>query len=49
MDTDCRILGMKTPNIIKGSKNLDDIFGFRNLDENHELFSEKNKKVIAKI
>ena len=30
-------------------KNLEDIFDFTNLDENHELFSEKNKKVIGKF
>ena len=30
-------------------KNLEDIFGFSNLDENHELFSNKNKKVIGKF
>ena len=30
-------------------KNLEDIFDFSNLDENHELFSKKNKKVISKF
>ena len=28
-------------------KNLEDIFDFSNLDKNHELFSNKNKKVIG--
>ena len=37
------ILSMKTEKIIKDLKNLEDIFDFSNLDENHELLSEKNK------
>ena len=48
IDTDGMILSMKTKDIIKDLKKLEDIFDFRNLDENHELFSEKNKKVIGK-
>ena len=43
------ILSMKTDNIIKDLKNLEDIFNFSNLDENHELFSNENKKVICKF
>ena len=49
IDTDGVILSMKTENIIKDLKNLEDIFDFSNLDENHELFSNKNKKVIGKF
>ena len=49
IDTDGMILSMKTENIIKDLKNLEDIFDFSKLDENHELFSEKNKKVIGKF
>ena len=49
IDTDGVILSMKTKDIIKDLKNLEDIFDFSNLDENHELFSEKNKKVVGKI
>ena len=30
-------------------KKLEDIFDFRNIDENHELYSEKNKKVLGKF
>ena len=44
IDTDGMILSMKTENIIHDSKNLEDIFDFSNLDENHELFSEKKTK-----
>ena len=49
LDTDGMILSMKTENIIKDLTNLEDIFDFSNLDQNHELFSEKNKKVIGKF
>ena len=49
VDTDGMILSMKTENIINDLKNLEDIFDFSNLDENHELFSERNKKVIGKF
>ena len=43
------ILSTKTENIIKDLKNSEDIFDFSNLDENHEQFSEKNKKVVGKF
>ena len=49
LDTDGMILSMKTKNIINDLKNLEDVFDFSNLDENHELFSNKNKKVIGKF
>ena len=49
MDTDSFILSVNTKDIIKDIKNLEDIFDFSNLDENHELFSNKNKKVILKF
>ena len=49
IDTDGMILSMKTKDIIKDLKNLENIFDFSNLDENHELFSDKNKKVIGKF
>ena len=42
-------LSMKTKNIINDFKKLEDIFDFSNLDENHELYSNKNKKVIGKF
>ena len=48
MDTDAFVLSVNTNDIIKDLKNLDDIFDFSNLDGNHELFSNKNKKVIVK-
>ena len=49
IDTDGMILTMRTENIIKDLKNLEDIFDFSNLDKNHELYSNKNKKVIGKF
>ena len=49
MGTDSFILSVNTKDIIKDSKNLGDIFDCSKLDENHELFSNKNKKVIGKF
>ena len=49
MDTDSFVLSVNTKDIIKDLKNLEDIFDFSNLDENHELFSNKNKKIIGKF
>ena len=49
MDTDSFILILNTKNIMKDLKNLEDMFVFSNLNENHELFRNKNKKVIGKF
>ena len=49
IDTDAFVLSLKTQDIIKDLKNLEDIFDFSNLDKKHELFSNKNKKVIGKF
>ena len=49
IDTDGMILSMNTKDIINDLKNLEDFFDFSNLDENHELFSNKNKKVIGEF
>ena len=38
---------MRTENFIEDLKNLEDMFS--NLDENHEIFSNKNKKLIGKF
>ena len=38
-----------TKDIIEDLQKLEDIFDFSNLDKNHELFSNKNKKVIGKF
>ena len=48
IDKDAFVLSLKTQDIIKDLKNLEDIFDFSNLDKNHELFSNKNQKVLGK-
>ena len=47
MDTDSFVLSVNTKDIIKDLKNLEQKFDFSHLDKNHELFSNKNKKVIG--
>ena len=49
IDTDGMILSMKTENIIKDLKNLEDKFDFSILGKNHELYSNINEKVIGKF
>ena len=49
MDTDCCVLSVNTKDVIKDFKNLEDIIDFSNLDKNHELFSNKNKKVLGRF
>ena len=49
MDTDSFILSLNTKDLIKDLKNLEDIFDFSNLNKNHEVFSNKNEKVIGKF
>ena len=49
MDTDSFVLSVNTKDIIKDLKNLEDMFDFSNLEKNHELFSNKNKKIIGKF
>ena len=49
IDTDAFVLSLNTENIIKDSKNLQGLFDFSNIDENHELFNNKNENVIGKF
>ena len=50
MDTDSFVLSVSTKHIIKDLQNLEDIFDFSNLSDNHELISnKKNNKVIGKF
>ena len=44
IDTNGMILSMGTENFINDLKNLEHKIDFNNLDENHELFSNRNKK-----
>ena len=48
IDSDSSVLSFNTKDIIKLLENLEDIFDFSKLDENYELFSKKNKKVLGK-
>ena len=45
----CFVLSINSEKIITDLKNLEDVFDFSNIDENHELYSEKNKKVLGKF
>ena len=49
IDTQAFVLSVNTEDIIKDLKILEDIFDFSIPDENHEIFSDKNKKVIGKF
>ena len=49
MDCDSFVLSIETQNIIMDLKKLEDLFDFSNLNENHELFTNKNKKVVGKF
>ena len=49
MDTDSFILSVNTKDIIKDLKKSEDVFDLSNIDKNHELFRDKNEKVISKI
>ena len=49
MDTESFVLSVNTKDIIKDLRNLEYIFDFKNLDKTHELYSNKNKKVIGKF
>ena len=49
MDTDSFVLSVNPKDIIEDLKNLEDIFDFGNLDKDHDLSGNKNKKVIVKF
>ena len=49
MDTDSFILSVNTKDLIEDLKTLEKIFDFSNLNKSHEIFSNKNKKVIGKF
>ena len=49
IDTDAFVLSLKTEDIIRDLKNVEDISDFSYLDENHELCSNKNKKFLGKF
>ena len=43
------VLSIETQNIIKDLKNLEGLFDFSILSENHELLSKKKEKVVGKF
>ena len=47
MDTDSFVLSANTKDIIRDLKNLEDKIDFSNLHDNHELFSNINKKLLG--
>ena len=49
MDCDSFVLSIETQNIIMDLKNLENLFDFSKLNENHDLFSNKNKKSCRQI
>ena len=49
MDCDGFVLNIERQNIFIDLKNLQELFDFSNLEENHELFSNKNKKLVGKF
>ena len=49
MDFDSFILSYRTQNIINDSRSLQNLFDSSNLHVNHELFNNKNKRVVGKI
>ena len=48
-DCDSFVLSIETQNVTNYLKNLEDLIDFSNLNGNHELFSNKNKKVVGKF
>ena len=48
-NTDSFVLSLNTKDIVKDLKNLEDIFDFSNLDQTHEIFINKNKRVLGKF
>ena len=49
MDCDSFVLSIETQNTIKDLKNLENLFDFSNMKKTHEIFSNKNKKVVGKF
>ena len=49
IDTDSFVLSLNTKNIIQDLHNMKEYFDFSNLNKDHELFSNINKKVLGKF
>ena len=48
-NTDSSVSSVNTKAFTKDLQTIEDVFDFSILDENHELFSNKNKKVLVKF
>ena len=48
-NTDILVFSVNTKINIKVLKNLEDLFDFSKLNKNHELYNDKNRKVIGKF
>ena len=49
IDCDSFVLSINTKDLIKDLYNLKDLFDFSNLNKEHKLFSNENKKVVGKF
>ena len=49
IDCDSFVLSIETQNIFNNLKNLEDLFDFSNLNKKHELFINKNKRVVGRF
>ena len=49
MDCDSFVLSIELQNIFNDLEKLEDLFDFSNSNENHELFSNQNKKAVGKF
>ena len=49
IDTDKFVLSLNTKDIIKDLKIWKDVFNFSYLDENHEIFSNNNRRLLGKF
>ena len=49
MECDSFVLSIETQNRINDLKNLEDLFDLSHSNENHELFSTENEKVVGKF
>ena len=45
MDTDSFVISVNTKDVVKDLKNLEDLFDFSNLNENHDLFGKKRQNI----
>ena len=49
MNCDIFVLSFETRNVFSDLKNLQNFFGFSNLDQRHELFGKRTKKAVGRF